>query len=93
MENRSAGSRRLPDALDSGHLTRRHGPVLGRILMWMGRARARHQLARLAAEEPDERLLDMGLSRKSIEAEAGRWFWEEMEAAQGHRRDVRKADE
>lgn len=92
IKNGPAGLRRLPVALDSARLARRHGPVLGRILLWAGRARARHQLARLAAEAPAERLLDMGLSRQSIAREAGRWFWEDMEATQDHRRDVRQAD-
>lgn len=92
MRTCSAGSRRLPDGLDSRHLALRHGPVVRRILLWVGRARARRQLARPATEAPDERLLDMGLTRQTNEREAAGWFWEEMEVTQGHRRNVRQAD-
>lgn len=76
---RDAGPRRLPDTLDAALLARTHGPVLGRALLWVNRARVRHQLSRLAEEAPDARLADMGLSRAHVAREAARWFWEDME--------------
>lgn len=79
LERRHAGQRHLPDALNPALLALRHGPIFGRIQLWLNRARMRHQLGRLAEEASDALLSDMGLSRALVAREAARWFWEDME--------------
>lgn len=69
---------RRPEHLDLAAMRSRHGRVLGTLAVWRSRARARHELRGLALRGAEGVLEDVGLGRRTVDREAGRWFWQEF---------------
>lgn len=67
--------RKLPPQLDPRIQVGSHGYILGWILVWRNRSRARAELKQLVLWSPDSVLEDAGFSREEARREAGRPFW------------------
>ncbi len=50
--------------------------ILGRFRTWIATCRSRGRERMFLSELDDDRLRDLGLTRRSVSREAGRWPWD-----------------